>query len=121
MLEAVLELTRRSPVVDRKNRTVDEWEVQLGHQVRAARLARGLDQAALAARANVSLATVSNLERGRGSTLKTLVTVARALGRTDWLENFAPEVTVSPMQMLRAKQHGKATKRVRAPRRRQLA
>ena len=108
-------------MVDRKNLTVEEWEVRLGRQVRAARVARGLDQAGLAAQANVALATLSNLERGKGSTLKTLVAVARALGRTDWLENFAPEVTVSPMQMLRAKQRGKATTRVRAPRRRQLA
>ena len=104
-------------MVDRKNLTVDEWEVQLGRQVREARVAHGLVQAELAARANVSLATLSNLERGKGSTLKTLVAVARALERTDWLDNFAPEVTVSPMQMLRAKQRRKATTRVRAPRR----
>ena len=108
-------------MVDRKNLTVDEWGVQLGRQVRSARVARGLDQASLASQANVSLATLSNLERGKGSTLKTLIAVARALGRTDWLENFTPNVTVSPMQMLRAKQRAKATARVRAPRRRQLA
>ncbi|HEY3924097.1 MAG TPA: helix-turn-helix transcriptional regulator [Acidothermaceae bacterium] len=107
-------------MVDRKNLTVGEWEVQLGRQVRAARVARGIDQVALAARANVSLATLSNLERGKGSTLKTLVAVARALGRTEWLETFAPEITVSPMQMLRAKQQrGTTTTRVRAPRRMQ--
>lgn len=107
-------------MVDRKNLTVDEWEVELGRQVRSARVARGLDQASLATQANVSLATLSNLERGKGSTLKTLVAIARALGRTDWLESFAPEITVSPMQMLRAKQRAKPTARVRAPRRRRL-
>ena len=108
-------------MVSRKNLTVAEWEAELGRQVRAARVARGLDQAGLAAQANVSLATISNLERGKGSTLKTLVAVARPLGRTDWLENFSPDVTVSPMQMLRAKHRGKATTRVRAPRRTQPA
>ena len=109
-------------MVERRNLTVEEWEAQLGQQVRAARVARGLDQAHLALLANVSLATLSNLERGKGSTLKTLVAVARSLGRTDWLENFAPEVTVSPMQMLRAKQRAsKAAVRVRAPRRKQSA
>ena len=108
-------------MVERKNLTVEEWMIELGQQVRAARIARGMDQAGLATQANISLATLSNLERGKGSTLKTLVAVARALGRTDWLENFAPALTVSPMQMLRAKQRGKAMTRVRAPRRRHIA
>ena len=106
-------------MIERTNFTVEEWEALLGRQVRAARVASGLDQAQLASLANVSLATLSNLERGKGSTLKTVVAVARALGRTDWLENLAPEVTVSPMQMLRAKRTSQGQVRVR-PRRRQL-
>ena len=105
-------------MIERMNFTIEEWESQFGRQVRTARVAQGLDQAHLASLANVSLATLSNLERGKGSTLKTLIAVARALGRTDWLESFAPEVTVSPMQMLRAKQRApRAATRVRAPRR----
>ncbi len=104
-------------MVERKNLTVEEWEADVGRQIRAARVARGLDQARLAALANVSLATLSNLERGKGSTLKTVVAVARALGRTDWLESLAPAVTVSPMQMLRARQRRSAAPvRVRARR-----
>lgn len=106
-------------MIERMNLTVEEWEAVLGRQVRAARVAGGLDQAQLASLANVSLATLSNLERGKGSTLKTVVAVARALGRTDWLENLAPEVTVSPMQMLRAKRTSQGPVRVR-PRRKQL-
>ena len=108
-------------MVERSNLTVAEWEGEVGHQIRAARVASGFDQAHLASLANVSLATLSNLERGKGSTLKTLVAVVRALGRTDWLENLAPPITVSPMQMLRAKQRGSnAAVRVRA-RRKKLA
>ena len=103
-------------MIERMNFTVEEWEALLGRQVRAARVAGGLDQAQLASLANVSLATLSNLERGKGSTLKTVVAVARALGRTDWLENLAPEVTVSPMQMLRAKRTSQGPVRVRARR-----
>jgi transcriptional regulator with XRE-family HTH domain len=83
--------------------TVDEWEASIGQQVRNTRVGSGLDQVQLASLANVSVATLSNLERGKGSQLKTVIAVARALGRTDWLESLAPEVTVSPMQMLRAK------------------
>lgn len=109
-------------MIDRKNLTVEEWETQVGRQVRGARVAAGLDQAKLASVANISVATLSNLERGKGSTLKTLIAVARGLGRTDWLENLAPQVTVSPMQMLRAKQRASnAAVRVRTQRRKQLA
>ena len=108
-------------MVERNYLTIEEWETRLGHQVRNARVASGLDQAQLASLANVSLATLSNLERGKGSSLKTVIAVVRALGRTDWLENLAPEVTVSPMQMLRAKQRvPRVPVRVRS-RRQQLA
>jgi transcriptional regulator with XRE-family HTH domain len=85
------------------NLTLDEWEQSVGQQVRAARIAANLDQARLAELANVSKGAVSNLERGHGSSLKTLVAVVRALGRTDWLESLAPPISVSPMQMLRNK------------------
>lgn len=90
-------------VVKRSYLTVDEWEAIVGGHVRAARIASDLDQTALAAVANVSVGALSNLERGKGSSLKTLIAVARALGRTDWLDALAPPVTVSPLQMLRAK------------------
>ena len=90
--------------MDRNYVTVDEWEARVGAQVRSARIAADLDQVRLATLADVSVGALSNLERGRGSSLKTLVAVVRALGRTDWLESLAPPVTISPMQMLRAKQ-----------------
>ena len=103
-------------MIMRKNLTVDEWEAVVGRQIRSARVASGFDQAKLAALSNVSLATLSNLERGKGSSLKTLVAVVRALGRSDWLENVAPVVTISPMQMLRAKGAAREPMRVRARR-----
>ena len=97
-------------VVERRNLTVKEWEAVVGELVRAARIFGELDQASLAAAANISVGAVANLERGAGSSLKTVVAVVRALGHTDWLEALAPPVTVSPLQMLRSKQQ--------APRRR---
>ena len=87
----------------------------MGDQVRRVRIARDLDQARLAELANVSIGAVSNLERGKGSSLRTLIGVLRALERTDWIESLAPAVGVSPMQMLRAKQKDPRT-RVRASR-----
>lgn len=98
--------------------TIEEWETLIGQQVRIARVGSGIDQAQLASMANVSVATLSNLERGKGSQLRTVIAVARALGRTDWLESLAPEPAVSPMHMLRAKQRApRAPMRVRRSRR----
>ena len=82
--------------------TVEEWEESFGRAVRRLRLARRLTQVELAERANVSLSALKNLERGAGSSLASVVRVARALGRSEWLASFAPaEPAVSPMAMLR--------------------
>jgi transcriptional regulator with XRE-family HTH domain len=82
----------------------------MGKQVRAARIAQDLDQSSLASMANVSIGALSNLERGKGSSLATLIAVVRALGRTDWLETLAPAVAVSPLQMLRSRQKAPASR-----------
>ena len=103
--------------VERSYLTVEQLEALLGEQVRRARIARDLDQATLAELADVSVRAVSNLERGRGSSVRSLVAVLRALGRTDWLETLAPAVAVSPMQLLRSKQRTPPPRRrVRRPR-----
>ena len=85
-------------------RTTEQWETHLGAQVRAERLRRDLTQAQLARAANVSTPSISALENGAGSRLTTLISVARALGRDAWLEDFAPLEDVSPLAMLRATQ-----------------
>lgn len=83
-------------------RSSADWESAIGDQFRALRIARDLDQAQLASRAGVSLGSVKNLEQGRGSTLKTIVRVARALDREDWLVALSPRITVSPIDVLRS-------------------
>lgn len=90
--------------VKRNYLTLEEWEILVGQEIRAVRIASNLDQERTAALADISVGALSNLERGKGSSLKTLVAVVRALGRADWLEALAPPVTVSPIQMLRARQ-----------------
>jgi transcriptional regulator with XRE-family HTH domain len=79
-----------------------EWEELIGEQFRRLRIARNLDQAELADLAGVSLGSVKGLEQGRGSSLKTIVRVARALDREDWLRGLAPRITVSPIDVLRS-------------------
>lgn len=97
-----------------QRRTVQEWEADLGDQVRAARLAGNIDMATLAERANISTRTLSNLEHGRGSSLSTLIKVARALGRHDWLDGFHVAPQVSPLELMRQQRAADADHRKRA-------
>src|SRR5580692_9507866 len=99
----ILELRDTIMAVERVRRTTEEWEAVIGAGVRAARIAADLDQSELALRADISLGAVKNLEAGKGSTLKTVVRVVRALGRTEWLESLTPPITVSPVAMLSSK------------------
>jgi transcriptional regulator with XRE-family HTH domain len=78
-----------------------DWEGLIGERFRSLRLAAGLDQSQLAASAAVSVGALRNLERGAGSTLKTLVQVTRALGREDWFDGIAPQTSISPLEMVR--------------------
>jgi transcriptional regulator with XRE-family HTH domain len=82
--------------------STEEWESRVGEQIRELRLSSALDQSQLAEAADVSVGAVKNLEQGRGSSLKTLLRVVRALGRTDWLLELAPPIGVSPIELLRS-------------------
>jgi transcriptional regulator with XRE-family HTH domain len=95
-----------------------EWEAELGNHLRSLRLRLDLDQRQLAARAGVALNAVRNLEAGKGATVRSLVKVLRILERTDWIEALAPPVTISPLQMLKAKPSRQRVSRKRRPRER---
>ena len=84
--------------------TVEELESELGDRLRTYRLTKNLQQSALAERAGVGLSALRNLENGRGSTVKTLLSVVRALGREDWLNTVAPVATVNPLTLTRQAQ-----------------
>jgi transcriptional regulator with XRE-family HTH domain len=99
------------------SRTTEEWELYLGQQIRNLRIRADLDQMQLSSRADISIGALKNLEGGKGSSLKTLIKIAQALDRPDWLESLAPEVAISPMQMLRAQAGQKTRLKVFRPRR----
>ena len=84
-----------------RHQTVDEIEVELGERLKTLRIHRNLDQATLAARADISIRTLRNLESGGGSSLRTLIQVVRALGREQWLEMIAPVPTINPLMLTR--------------------
>lgn len=93
--------------------TIEELEQLLGGHLRSLRLRRGLTQRQLAERADVALSAIGNAESGRGATLATFVRILKALGRADWLDTLAPQVSISPMQILRS---AKPRQRAYAPR-----
>jgi hypothetical protein len=47
----------------------------------------------------VSVRALRNIEAGQGSTVKTLLSIVRALGRESWLDTVAPVATVNPLTM----------------------
>jgi transcriptional regulator with XRE-family HTH domain len=81
------------------NRNATEWEEFLGQQLKTLRLRQNLPQAELAKRARVSTVTVSRLETGKGSSLATLIKVLTVLRQESWLEQLAPQASVSPIQV----------------------
>lgn len=83
--------------------TTSEMESNLGHQIREARLRKNMTMATLAHEAGISVQALRSLEIGNGARVETLVRVARALGRSSWLDSFNPPVSISPMQMLESK------------------
>lgn len=83
--------------------TPDEWEAKLGEYLRELRLRQNIDQRALASQAGVALNAVKRLESGKGATVTSLVKILRALGRAEWIDTLKPAVSVSPLQMLKAR------------------
>ena len=79
----------------------EDWEKEVGKQIRALRIREDLNQQQLADRAGIALNAVKNLENGKGATLRSLVKALRVLGRETWLNTLSPAVSISPMQMLK--------------------
>lgn len=98
------------------SQTTDEMEASLGERLKSLRLAKNLDQMTLARQAGIGVSALKNLENGRGSTLRSLVSVVRALGREVWLAGVAPLPTINPLTLTRG-----AEPRQRARRRRPRA
>jgi len=84
---------------------------ELGARVRHQRVAQGLKQQELAAKAAVSADALSALENGRSVTVESLVRVLRALGFGEALNNLLPAPVPSPIAL--QKLAGKERQRVR--------
>jgi len=75
-------------------------EEELGHRIKALRLRKNITQQALANTTMLSLNTIKSLESGKGK-LSSLIAVLRQLNALDHLNNFIPEVSISPLQLLK--------------------
>lgn len=83
-------------------------EEELGHRIKTLRLRKNITQKELAEVTTLSLNVIKSLESGRGK-LSTLIAVLRELGVLEHLDNFIPEISISPMQL--AKMQGKVRER----------
>lgn len=84
-----------------KSMTPDQMVARVGENIKALRLQRNIEQITLAERAGVSRTALKNLENCSGCTLRTLVSVLRALGQESWIDSLAPVATINPMTMPR--------------------
>ena len=85
--------------------------MELGVRVRHQRVAQGLKQQELAAKAAVSEDSLSALENGRSVTVESLARVLQGLGFRDALMNLLPAPVPSPLAL--QKLAGKERRRVR--------
>lgn len=92
-----------------------ELQVALGERIRRLRLSRNIDQRTAATKAGISEKALRNLEAGRGSSVETLLRTLKALDYLQGIDTLAPEVTVSPLAMLRRSSPQQRVRRPRKP------
>ena len=73
---------------------------ELGSRIKARRLEQNRTQEELAKATTHSLNVIKSLESGKGK-LSTIIAVLRELKALDQLNNFIPEVRISPLQLAR--------------------
>ncbi|MDR9837639.1 hypothetical protein [Herbaspirillum huttiense] len=71
--------------------TLEEMEIEFGQHLRRYRIdVLQVDQLTMATNSGISVRALRNLERGSGSTLRTLLTVLNAMGRYSHLLASVP-------------------------------
>ena len=83
-------------------------EQELGQRIKTLRLQKNKTQQWLATKTTLSLNSIKALESGRGK-IATIIAVLRELDALEQLNNFIPEITISPLQL--AKNQGKIRQR----------
>lgn len=81
--------------------SIDLLLSEIGVALRQTRLQRNLSQKVVAERSQVSFNTVSNVEGGKGASLKSFLAICRTLGKTDWIKTLPPPFGISPIEMMK--------------------
>ncbi len=80
---------------------------QLASRLKHYRIRKHYTQHELAVKSGVSLNSIQNLEHGEMVSLRVLLPVLRALKLTGNLEGLVPDVSLSPIQLLRQQEEKK--------------
>lgn len=71
---------------------------KIGEHIKAWRLEMNLSQVLLANKTQLSIATIYQIESGKGTSLQNLIKVLRILDRLDALSLFLQEKEISPLE-----------------------
>lgn len=82
--------------------------LEIGSRLRALRLRKNITQQQLSNATALSLNVIKSLESGKGK-ISSLVAVLRELNVLESIDNFIPEISISPLQL--AKNQGKKRQR----------
>ena len=80
--------------------TIAELSIELGTRLRDLRVRHHFNQDELAARTGLGVRAIRDLERGKGSTVVSLLKVLKALDSLQGLAYLAPKPTVDPITLL---------------------
>ncbi|MBC8441506.1 MAG: transcriptional regulator [Deltaproteobacteria bacterium] len=82
---------------------------EIGHRIKTLRLRKNITQMELSKATRLSLNAIKSLEVGKGK-LSTIISVLRELRALDNLNNFVPDIQISPLQQAQlGKQRERAT------------
>ena len=76
---------------------------EITHRVKQKRLNQNLTQQQLADKAGVHKNTITNFERGKNTSIISLIQILRAFNELQSLDQFMPEPGVSPIELLKLK------------------
>lgn len=88
--------------INPSNKSPEDLRAELGAAIKATRLAHNLTRNDVAAKADVAVGALVNLESGRGSSTDTLVRALKAMGAADAIGRLVPQPPVSPLALLKS-------------------
>ena len=87
---------------------------KIGEKIKATRLKQNITQQSLSEAANVSLSSITKIEKGEIRSFDSLLRLLRTLGKLDTLQQLVEEEQMSPSEYYNLVQSSKTNKRKRA-------